>query len=169
MNKSSLDSSELQLVVFKVGEEEFAVEINQVKEIVRLVPITPVPRSSKFIEGVVNLRGQILAVIDLAKRLNLDALSRTDKTRIVVAEIENNTAGMIVDEVVEVLRLPIENIEKTPELVSTEVQHQYLKGVGKLGDRLLILIDLDKVLSTEELEDIKKVQDIEEKKEDGNG
>ena len=166
MQEGSVNPTELQLVVFKIGEEEFGVEINQVKEIVRLVPITPVPRAPKFVEGVVNLRGQILAVIDLAKRLRLMESPRTDKSRIVVIEMEGNTAGMIVDEVTEVLRLPAANIEKTPELISTEVQHQYLKGVGKLGERLLILIALDEVLSPEEIEDMKKARMTEEKKEE---
>ena len=76
---------------------------------------------------------------------------------------------MVVDEVTEVLRLPTANVEKTPELINTEVQQHYLKGVGKLGERLLILIDLDKVLSSEELEDIKKTQEVEGKKEEKNG
>lgn len=166
MQEGSANPKELQLVIFKIGEEEFGVEINQVKEIVRLVPITPVPRSPAFVEGVVNLRGQILAVIDLAKRLRLVESPRTDQSRIVVIEMEGNVAGMIVDEVTEVLSLPTANIEKTPELILTEVQHQYLKGVGKLGERLLILIALDEVLSPEEIEDIKKSKVTEEKKEE---
>ena len=154
---------ELQLVIFKVGEEEFGVEISQVREIVRFIHITPVPRALSFVEGVVNLRGQILAVIDLARRLNLKANPRSDKTRIVVVEIEGSTIGMIVDEVAEVLRLDTEHIDKTPELIAGEFQQQYLKGVGKLENRLIILIDLAKIFSSEEVEDIKKAQNSEEK------
>ena len=151
-------AKEIQLVVFKIGKEEFGVPISQVREIVRLVPITPVPRAPQFIEGVVNLRGQILAVIDLAKRLNLTPAPRSDKTRIIVVEVEDNTVGMIVDEVTEVLRLPTENIDSTPELITTEVHQKYLKGVGKLGERLLILIELAEVLSHEEAEEVKKTK-----------
>ncbi len=157
---------EIQLVVFKIGKEEFGVPINQVREIVRWVPVTPVPRVPDFIEGVVNLRGQILAVIDLAKRLTLGSNPRSDRTRIIVVEVEGNTVGMIVDEVTEVLRIASENIDQTPELITTEVQQKYLKGVGKLGERLLILIDLAQVLSSEEVEEMKRVRTEEQKKEE---
>ncbi|OQX81139.1 MAG: chemotaxis protein CheW [Candidatus Omnitrophica bacterium 4484_70.1] len=153
-----MPEGEIQLVSFKIGEEEFGVPINQVKEIVRLVHITPVPKAPSFIEGVVNLRGQILAVIDLAKRLQLKGKSRSEKTRIIVVELNNNTVGMIVDEVSEVLRLPKENFEETPEIITTQIKQRYLKGVGKLGERLLILIDLNQVLSYEEIEDINRME-----------
>ena len=157
-------ASELQLVVFKIGEEEFGVEINQVREIVRLVPITPVPRAPAFVEGVVNLRGQILAIVELSKKLSLQANPRSEKTRIVVVEVGENTVGMIVDEVTEVLRLPGENIDRTPELTGSDVQHTYLKGVGKLEGRLLILIDLAAIFSSEEVENIRITQLTEKEK-----
>jgi len=155
--KSAPISEEIQLVIFKIGNEEFGVNIHQVKEIVRLIPITPIPRAPEFIEGVVNLRGQILAVMDLAKRLELPSRPRSEKTRIIVVEIEDNTVGMIVDEVTEVLRLPLEKIEKTPQIVESEIEQKYIKGVGKLDERLLIIIDLANVLSLEEKEEIKKI------------
>lgn len=162
-----INEREIQLVVFKLGNEEFGVEISQVKEIVRLVPITPVPRSSDFVEGVINLRGQILAVIDLGKRLEIESGSRTDKSRIVVIEFGENTVGMIVDEVVEVLRLSEESIDKTPELIDSQVYHQYLEGVGKIGERLLILISLTKIFSPEEIENLMKTkEDVSKKKEE---
>ncbi len=147
---------ELQLVIFKIGNEEFGVPINQVREIVRLIQITPIPRAPSFIEGVVNLRGQVLAVIDLAKKLNLKSNPRSEKTRIIVVEVDNNTVGMIVDEVTEVLKLPSENVKETPEVIATQIKQEYLKGIGKLDDRLLILIDLAKVLSPEEVEEVKR-------------
>jgi len=156
-------SEEIQLVIFKIGNEEFGVNIHQVKEIVRLIPITPIPRAPEFIEGVVNLRGQVLAVMDLAKRLELPSHPHSEKTRIIVVEVEDNTVGMIVDEVTEVLRLPLEKIEKTPQLVESDIEQKYIKGVGKLNDRLLILIDLANVLSLEEKEEIKKIKEEEEK------
>jgi len=159
--KSTPISEEIQLVIFKIGDEEFGVNIHQVKEIVRLVPITPIPRAPEFIEGVVNLRGQILAVMDLAKRLELPSRPRSEKTRIIVVEVEDNIVGMIVDEVTEVLRLPLEKIEKTPQIVESEIEQKYIKGVGKLDDRLLILIDLANVLSLEEKEEIKKIKEEE--------
>jgi len=157
-DKSKTHLGEVQLVIFKLGVEEFGVEINQVREIVRVVPITPIPRAPDFIEGVVNLRGQILAVIDLAKRMNLPQGQHTEKTRIVVVEVVDNVVGMIVDEVSEVLRLPLENIEAAPEIVSSDVAQKYLKGVGKLEDRLLILLDLGRIFSSEEMDDLRKTK-----------
>ncbi|MCD6583180.1 MAG: chemotaxis protein CheW [Candidatus Omnitrophica bacterium] len=159
---------EVQLVVFRLGEEEFGVNIHQVREIVRLVPITPIPRAPEFIEGVVNLRGQILAVMDLAKRLDVPSKPRSEKTRIVVVELEDNVVGMIVDEVSEVLRIPTSKVEKTPQIIESEISQRYITGVGKLEDRLLILIDLAAILSVEEIEHVKKIEQqvsSEEKKE----
>lgn len=156
---------EIQLVVFKLGDEEFGVNIHQVREIVRLVPITPIPRAPGFIEGVVNLRGSVLAVIDLAKRLELPARPRSEKTRIVVVELEENTVGMIVDEVSEVLRISTHNIVKTPQIVESKISQKYITGVGKLEERLLILIDLTATLSIEEMEHVKKIGEEENKKE----
>ncbi|OQX81665.1 MAG: chemotaxis protein CheW [Candidatus Omnitrophica bacterium 4484_70.1] len=150
---------EIQLVIFKIGKEEFGVNIHQVKEIVRLTSITPIPRAPKFIEGVVNLRGQVLAVMDLAKRLELPSQPRSEKTRIIIVEVENNTVGMIVDEVTEVLRLPMDKIEKTPQIIESDIEQKYIKGVGKLDNRLLILIDLANVLSLEEKEEIRKIEE----------
>lgn len=151
-------AEETQLVVFKIGDEEFGVNIHQVREIVRLVPITPIPRAPGFIEGVVNLRGQILAVIDLAKKLDLVSQSRSEKTRIVVVEVEDNTVGMIVDEVTEVLRMSNTQIESTPSIIDSEINQKYITGVGKLEDKLLVLIDLKAVLSTEEVEHLERME-----------
>jgi len=109
-----------------------------------------------FIEGVVNLRGQIITVIDLAKRLDLPSAGKTDATRIMVVEVGEDTVGMIVDSVSEVLRLSADDIEDTPALIDTEVHEQYLRGVGKSEDRLLILLDLNEVLSTEEIKHMTK-------------
>lgn len=148
---------EYQLVVFAVGDEEFGVEISQVREIVRLVQITYLPKAPDFIEGVVNLRGQVLAVIDLAKRLGISSKPRGETTRIIVVEVGGNTLGMIVDSVSEVLRLSSEYVEEVPSLVETEVAEQYIRGVGKLKDRLLVLLDLNKILTSEEVQHVERV------------
>ena len=150
---------EIQLVICKIGDEDFGVEINQVREIVKLVSITRMPKAPLFIEGVVNLRGQIITVIDLAKRLDLPSTGKTDSTRIMVVEAGEETVGMIVDSVSEVLRLSTDNIEDTPALIDTEIHEQYLRGVGKSEDRLLILLDLNEVLSTEEIKHVSKYVD----------
>jgi purine-binding chemotaxis protein CheW len=157
--KMQTREEEIQLVVFKLGDEEFGVNIHQVREIVKLIPITPIPRAPGCIEGVVNLRGQVVAVMDLAKRLDLTPHPRSERTRIIVVELEENTVGMIVDEVSEVLRTPTSRIEKTPQIVESDISQKYITGVCKLEDRLLILIDLAQVLSLEEVEHIKKTEE----------
>ncbi|MCX7927057.1 MAG: chemotaxis protein CheW [Candidatus Omnitrophica bacterium] len=147
---------EFQLVVFTLGEEEFGVDISQVREIVRLVQITYLPKAPAFIEGVVNLRGQVLPVIDLAKRLGVSSKERSEATRIIVVEVGENTVGMIVDSVSEVLRLSSECVEDVPSLVETEVPEHYIRGVGKLKDRLLVLLDLNRILSPEEVQSVER-------------
>lgn len=150
------EKKEFQLVVFSIGNEEFGVDINQVREIVRLIPITYLPKAPVFIEGVVNLRGQVVAIVDLAKRLVIKSNPRTDSTRIIVVEVENNAVGMIVDSVSEVLRLSSDEIDEIPMLVDTEVPEHYIRGVGKLKDRLLVLLDLNKILTPEDVQHVER-------------
>ena len=147
---------ENQLVVFKIGNEEFGVDISQVREIVRLLEITYMPKAPAFIEGVVNLRGQVVPIIDLAKRLGISSSPRGDATRIIVIEIGDSVVGMVVDFVSEVLRLPSENIEEVPGLIETEVPEHYIRGVGKLENRLLVLLDLNLVLTHEEVQRVER-------------
>lgn len=158
METASEKNRESQFAIFKLGDEEFGVDISQVIEIIKLVSITPIPKASSFIEGVMDLRGRILTVIDLAKRLNLQTHARTEKSRIVVVEVKGNIVGMTVDEVTEVLRFSKENIEPVPQVVGHSIEQYCINGIGKLGqERLLILIDLAKVLSSAELETIKRI------------
>lgn len=152
---------EIQLVTFRLRDEEFGVDISQVREIVRMMDITHIPEAPGFIEGVINLRGQVIAVIDLAKQFGLPPKEKIEKTdRIVVVEVGEQTVGMIVDEVPEVLRIAKENIDPTPEIIQTEVKKDYIKGVGKIGDRLLIFLDLAKVLAPHEVEQLNKVNKV---------
>ncbi len=164
-NEKKKGIEEIQLVVFNIGDEEFGVDIRQVREIVRLAPITPIPRSPDFIEGVVNLRGMVLAVIDLSKRLQLTPNPRSDKTRIIVVEVGGNTVGMIVDEVNEVLRLSTDNIDEAPQIAESKISQAFITGVGKLDKRLLILIDLAVILSTDEIEHVGAIKKEEEEEE----
>ena len=139
----------LQLVSFCIGNEEFGVDILKVQEINRVVDITKVPRSPEFVEGIINLRGNVIPIIDLRKRFNLELSEHDKNTRIVVVDIEGQTMGMVVDSVSEVLRIPSSTIEPTPDVV-TSVESDYIKGVAKLDNRLLIHLDLSKILSGEE-------------------
>ena len=139
----------IQIVSFKLGNEEFGVDILLVQEINRMTQITKVPNSPDFVEGVINLRGKVIPVIDLRRRLNLERVEHDKGTRIIVVEIKNRTIGFIVDSVNEVLRVPADTFEAPPEMVSG-IGSEFIRAVGKLEDRLLILIDLNKILLDEE-------------------
>ena len=138
----------LQLVSFTLGDEEYAVDILKVREIIRVPNITRVPHAPSFVEGVINLRGKVIPVIDLRKRFGLETGSHTKGTRIVVLELER-LIGMIVDGVSQVLRLSADNVEPPPPIVSG-ISAEYLKGVGKIDERLLILLDVEKILTMDE-------------------
>lgn len=146
----NVSTDELQLVSFNIGSEEFGVDILKVQEINRMVEITKVPQAPRYVEGVINLRGKVIPIIDLRKRFNLEMKEHDKNTRIVVVDISGNIMGMIVDAVSEVLRLPADTIEPPPELV-TGINSEYIKGVAKLEDRLLIFLDLSKVINAEEV------------------
>lgn len=141
MSEKTYASDEIQLVVFKLGREEYGVSILQVQEIKRMTDITRVPHTPDYIKGVINLRGSVLPVLDLRRRLNLQDQEDTDDTRIIIVKVEEITVGMIVDSVSEVTALSKENIE-SPNSVVGGISANYLSGVGKQEDRLLILLNL---------------------------
>ncbi|MFA5100764.1 MAG: chemotaxis protein CheW [Candidatus Omnitrophota bacterium] len=147
---------EYQLVAFTIGDQEFGMDINQVREIIRLVQITHLPKAPVFIEGAVNLRGQVLAVVDLAKRIGLKAKERGSTTRIIVVDVGDNTVGMIVDSVSEVLRLSSNCMEEVPSLVNTEVPEHYIRGIVKLKDRLLVFLDLNMIITPDEFSHVER-------------
>lgn len=140
----------LQLVVFTIGKEFYGVGIDVVHEIVRVPEITGVPDAPVFLEGVINLRGRIVPVIDLRKRLRLDAVERTKSARVLITDHERKTVGLLVDSVAEVLKLTPDMIEAPPEMVAS-VGIDYITGVAKVNDRLVILLDLGKVLNAEDM------------------
>ena len=148
--KNEVLGSEIQLVVFRLGGEEFGLDISQVREIIRLQEITPMPKAPDFIEGVINLRGQIIAVMDLAKRLGFTRKDSSDKARIVVIDVKESLLGLVVDEVPEVLRILESNVEPTPEMIESQAHAEFIKGVGKFGKRLIILLDAQKIVTREE-------------------
>lgn len=153
MTSSSNENKEqiLQLVSFKLGKEEFGVDILKVQEIIKLIDITTVPNAPKFVEGVINLRGRVIPIIDLRIRLGMERKELDNKSRIIVVELDSKTIGFIVDEVNEVLRIPTDIIEPPPDMV-LGIDTDYIIAVGKLEEKLLILLDLEKVLSTNEKE-----------------
>lgn len=148
-HKSNFGEAEEQLVIFKLGEEYYGVNIEAVNTIIRMPDITAVPHTADYIKGVINLRGAIVPVIDLRRRFGLGMSEATKATRVVVVENASTLVGMVVDAVSETLRLPAANIEPLSSLVIS-VDSRYLRGVGKDGDRLIILLSLDKVLEQQE-------------------
>ena len=156
MLKDKSAGKEIQVVIFRLGREEFGVRINQVKEIIEMTHITRMPKAPSFIEGVINLRGQVIAVIDLAKQFELPASGHGEETRIVVVDVDDNTVGMLVDSVPEVLRISAEDIDPTPSLIENRIDTRYIEGIGKLEDRLFVLLKLGKVLSPEEVERVEE-------------
>jgi purine-binding chemotaxis protein CheW len=146
----------LQLVGFHVGGEEFALDIRRVQEIIRLQQLTRVPNSPDAIDGVMNLRGKIIPVIALRKRFGLEQVPADKQTRIVVVEIKGTVLGFIVDSVSEVLRIPAHTVEPPPRL--GKVEEEYVSGVGKHDDRLLILLDVDRLMSGDDLMDVSQAE-----------
>ena len=150
MDESSSD--EAILVVFTLDDGLYGVKVDQVREITSMRDTTPVPNAPYFVDGVTNLRGQVTTVTDLRRRFGLDAMDRNDNTRIIIVEPEGVPIGMVVDAVSEVLRMSVKDIEPVPDLVTESggsgIDAEYIKGVGKLdGGKLLILLDLEKVLA----------------------
>ena len=136
----------LQAVVFRLGDEEFGVDITQVREIDRLVRITRVPRVPSFVEGIINLRGQLVPVLDLRTRLGLPREPPPKTARIVVAEIDGRSLGMIVDEVREVVRIPADQIVES-QVVLEGLATEYVGAVAKIDQRVIVLLDVAKVLA----------------------
>ena len=145
MSEQTYSSGEIQLVVFKLGLEEYGVNILQVQEIKRITEITRVPHTPEYIKGVINLRGSVLPVIDLKIRLNLPQQVSTEDGRNIIVKVKEISVGMMVDAVSEVMTINEENID-SPNVVAGSVAANYLSGVGKLDNRLLILLNLETII-----------------------
>lgn len=143
-------AKDLQIVGFRVGKETFGVPIQNVHEIVRMMDITNVPDAPNYIEGVINLRGKIIPVIDLRKRFGEKEIKASKKNRILVAEVGSKMVGLVVDAASEVLKLPPADVDPPPN-VFEDGELNYVTGVGKLNGRLVILVELDKIMQRGEL------------------
>jgi len=148
-----LEGERAQYVIFHLGGSEFGVEIAQVLRIIRSMKITRVPRAPRFLEGVVNVHREMVPVVDLKKRFELPWQEYGGKARILVVEVEGQTVGMMVDSVTEITWIPTSTIEPPPEMVA-EINGVYLTGLGRLDDRLIIILDLSRVLTIEEVEEL---------------
>lgn len=160
--------AEVLQLIFNLGDEEYGANINQVREIIRTGIITPIPDSPDFIKGVSNVRGEIPVIIDLKARFFLPQDKDVESKNIVITEQEKNVFGLLVDEVTEVLRIPETEVKATPELL-TGIDRAYISGVITIEDRLIILLDLSKILSGEELAKLAELapkhRAVEEKRE----
>jgi len=151
--KVEYSGNEIQIITFKLGKETFGIRVKDIREIVKLEDITRVPQMPDFIEGVMNLRGQITTIIDLRKLMDLPSgESSRAYSRIIVADMSNGQLGLIVDSVKEVVRISPENITDPPKMVSSQKAARFLAGICKLPDQLILLVDISRVLSTEQLE-----------------
>ncbi len=148
---------ENQIVVFELGSEQFGVSISSVESIIKMQAVTKMPHAPSFVEGVTNLRGKVLPVIDLRKRFGMDAQPADKDSRIIVISVNRSEVGMIVDGVSEVLTVPEGSVEPAPAIATT-VDSTFITGIAKFDERLVILLDLDRVLTTQEQESLSDIQ-----------
>jgi len=151
--RGAVPAANRQLVVFVMAETEFGIDIRHVREVIRVPDVTPMPRTPQFIEGIINLRGRILPVLDLKKRFGLPAADETPLTRVMIVEWKGQTIGFLVDIVSEVLRVPASNVVRPPDMILT-IAGQYLEGIVDVKDRLLILLDMERILDQEEIRNL---------------
>lgn len=159
MSDKETISEEIQLLVFSLANEEFACRTSQVREITKMMEITRMPKAPSYIKGVINLRGKVIAVIDLARQLGLPSSEPGEDDRIIVADLDDDIVGMIVDSASVVLRISTESIEPTPAVIENKIDTRYIDGVGRVGDRLFVLLNLNKVLSSEEKKSVEEATD----------
>lgn len=147
-------------LTFALGSEEYGLEILKVREIIGYMDITAVPRTPSHVRGVINLRGQVISVTDLRKRFNMPAVEKTDQTCIIVVEIQSDgrrmSMGIVVDRVSEVLNIPSANIEDAPSFGSN-IDTSFILGMGKIGQSVKMLLDIDKVLTSTEVKELESV------------
>jgi purine-binding chemotaxis protein CheW len=147
------DTQKDKYLTFQLENEDYGIEIYHVTEVVGLQKITPVPDMPDFVKGVINLRGQVIPVMDVRRRFNFQPRDYDDRTCVVVANVQETAIGLVVDEVREVLDIPENQIEPPPK-VSRRAKNRFIQGLGKTGDRVTIILNVQKLLYEEELESL---------------
>ncbi len=155
MKQNIRSNEKIQMVSFCLGNEEFAINIMQVKEINRYVETMKIPKAADFIEGVIKLRNQVIPIISLRHRFKYQKREVNDDSRIIIVEIKDQTAGFVVDSVKEVMRVTTDAIDKAPDMFSSQAS-KYMSGVCKMDDRMIILLELDKIFSDNEIDMLKQ-------------
>jgi purine-binding chemotaxis protein CheW len=156
-DRHGTDAELNQLISFEVGDEEYGLEILRVKEVIRIREITRLPKAPRFVKGIINLRGDVIPIIDLRDRFGLEHKEYTIMTRVIVVDVESKLVGMVVDAASQVVRIPSDQIEPPPPIVGG-ISAEYIKGVGKLDDRLVILLNIDRILTVEEKVELRKLE-----------
>lgn len=149
--------AENQYVIFKLCKEEFGIDIMNVREIVQYQESVKVPNSPNFVEGIINYRGKVIPIVCLKKKFGMESSIKDANTRIIVINLNDKQIGFLVDEASQTVRIDESNIDLTPDII-TGVERKYITGVGKVGDRLIILIDLEKVLTDYDKEKIEMLE-----------
>ena len=143
-----------QLISFTVGAEDYGLELSRVKEVIRMRQVTWLPKAPASVKGVINLRGDVIPIVDLRDRFGLAAQKQTAMTRVIVVEVQGRMVGMVVDLANQVVRVPADQFDPPPPIVGG-ADRGFVTAVGKLEDRLVIMIDVDRILSTDEIDQIK--------------
>ena len=147
-----------QLISFEVGDEEYGLDILRVKEVIRIREISRLPKAPSFVKGIINLRGDVIPIIDLRDKFGLEHKEYTAMTRVIVVDVEEKLVGMVVDAASQVVRIPADQIDPPPPLVGG-LSAEYIRGIGKLDESLVILLRIDKILSTEEKLELEKLEE----------
>lgn len=151
---------EIQLVVFNLSGEEYGLEIEKAREVIRVREITPLPKADPGVEGIINLRGKIIPVVDLKQRFNLPPAQLTSKSRILIAQVGDELIGIKVDVATEVLKVEKKSVVKPPDKSVAKEIEGAIKGLGKVDERLIILLDIEKVLTKETTKSLKELKEV---------
>ncbi len=157
---NNMANKEAKYLTFTLASEDYGIGILKIKEIIGIMPVTPVPRTPDFVKGVINLRGKVIPVVDLRRRFEMEEIDYTERTCIVVVEIQGSSGmlmmGIVVDSVSEVLNVKSDDIDTTPSF-GIELDTSYILGMAKMGKGVKILLDIDRVLNNEEVDVLEKV------------
>jgi purine-binding chemotaxis protein CheW len=159
---AGLASEVKHLISFTVGDEEYGLELLRVKEVIRVRQITWLPKAPACVKGIINLRGDVIPIISLRDRFGLEAVEHTARTRVIVVEVEGRLVGMVVDSASQVVRVPSDQFDPPPQAIGA-LSAEFIMAVGKIGDKLVIMIDVDRILSTDEMSQIAGSLDAAEK------
>ncbi|HET6485770.1 MAG TPA: chemotaxis protein CheW [Spirochaetia bacterium] len=154
--RDEVEGENSQLISFAVGDEEYGLEILLVKEVIRMREITRLPKQPTFIKGIINLRGDVIPIVDLREKFGLERHVYSATTRVIVVDVEEKLVGMVVDAARQVVRVPADQIDPPPAIVGG-MSTDYIKGVGKLDERMIILLNIDRILSREEKLQLQKM------------